>query len=325
MPFFDFPLNELQTYKPESPEQPDFDAFWEATLSEARQYPVDFRTEHVDVGTRIVEVYDATFNGFGGQPIKGWFMLPVGVEGPLPGVVEFIGYTGGRGYPYSWMKWVVAGFAYLLMDNRGQGVGSSPGDTPDYPGRADPHAFGFFTQGIQDPESYYYRRLYTDAARAVEALCSHPKVDASRVAAVGGSQGGGLAIAAAGLEPDLVSVCIPDVPAFCDFKRVIGLTGDTPYAEIVSYLKTHRDREETVMHTLSYFDGICFAKRAPAYAYYSTGLMDTICPPSGVFAAFNHVSAPKEMHAYRFSGHDAGNEVHQLKRIKFLSSRWNGV
>ncbi|MEM7737322.1 MAG: acetylxylan esterase [Deinococcota bacterium] len=324
MPFFDMPLEALETYRPASPEQPDFDTFWDNTLADARSHPINTQFEPFDAGTKLVDVFDMQFSGYGGQPIKAWFMLPANTSEPLPAVVEYIGYGGGRGYPYSWLKWVAAGFAYMVMDNRGQGgSGSSPGDTADYPERSESQALGFFTQGITDPNHYYYRRLYTDAARAIEAVKTHPLVDTTRIAAVGASQGGALAIAASGLMAEDVSVCVADVPGLCDFKRVVGLTGQVPYNEISTYLQTQRDHVDTVFKTLSYVDGICFAKRSKAYAYYSTGLMDMICPPSGVYAAFNHVNGPKEIHTYAFNGHEAGGEVHQFKKIKFLSDRWN--
>ena len=73
---FDLPLEQLQTYLPERSEPADFDSFWQNTLAEARQYPLEARFEPVDYGLRLVEVFDVTFNGFGGQPIKGWFLLP---------------------------------------------------------------------------------------------------------------------------------------------------------------------------------------------------------------------------------------------------------
>ena len=74
------------------------------------------------------------------------------------------------------------------------------------------------TQGILDPKTYYYRRVYTDGVRAVEAARSHPAVDADRIALTGGSQGGGITIAVGGLEPS-VPIIMPDVPFLCDFRR----------------------------------------------------------------------------------------------------------
>ena len=57
------------------------------------------------------------------------------------------------------------------------------------------------TRGIEDPDTYYYRRLMTDAVRAVEAVRSLPAVAVDSVAVQGVSQGGGLALAVAGLVP----------------------------------------------------------------------------------------------------------------------------
>jgi cephalosporin-C deacetylase len=323
MPYFDMPLDALEQYAPPSPEQPDFDAFWARTLAGARNFALDFSLTPVDMSIVTADVYDAVFSGYGGQRIRGWFMLPKQRSGPLPCVVEYIGYGGGRAFPHMWLKWVSAGFAYMVMDTRGQGSAWAPGDTPDLPDGANPFYPGFTTQGILNPETYYYRRLYTDAVRALEAVAGHPDVDASRIAAVGGSQGGAITLAVSGLAPELVRVAMPDVPFLCDIARAITLVGGV-YEEISRYLSVHREAEPQALQTLSYFDGVSFASRIQAECVFSTSLMDTICPPSGVFAAYNRLPADvsKEMHVYKYNGHEGGGELHQLKKMQWLRRRW---
>lgn len=322
MPFFDFSLEKLNAYKPERHEPADFDAFWQSTLDEARQHPLDARFEAVDYGLSTISTYDVTFAGFGGQPIKGWFLLPTGATPPLPGVVEFIGYGGGRGFPHDWLMWPSAGYAFLVMDTRGQGSTWLHGDTPDHPDSVNSHIPGFMTQGILDPATYYYRRVFTDAVRAVETIRLHSAVDADRIAVTGGSQGGAITLAVSGLMPGAIAASMPDVPFLCHFERAIGLTERDPYEEIVRYLHSHRDKIQTVYNTLSYFDGMHFAARTKAPSLYSTALMDTICPPSTVFAAFNHVTAPKDIRVYRFNNHEGGGSHHQLEKLRYLNQHW---
>ena len=174
-------------------------------------------------------------------------------------MVEYIGYGGGRAFPWDWLFWSAAGYAHFVMDSRGQGSSWSPGDTPDE-APAGPSYPGYMTRGIESPDRYYYRRIMTDAARAVETAATHPAVDPRRIAVVGGSQGGGLAIAAAALSP-LVKFLMPEVPFLCHYRRAADITGEAPYSEIASYLRTHRDSVESAFKTLSYFDGVNFASR----------------------------------------------------------------
>src|SRR4051812_47099469 len=185
MALFDLPLDQLRDYRSSSVEPADFDQFWSKTLAEARTFDLDARFERVDTGLTAVEVHDVTFAGFGGHPVKGWFVLPAGTTEPLPVVVEFVGYGGGRGLPHTHLTWAAAGFAHFVMDTRGQGSGWSVGDTADPIGSA-PALPGYMTGGIEDPAEYSYRRVFTDGVRAVEAARSHPLVDASRTAALGG-------------------------------------------------------------------------------------------------------------------------------------------
>ena len=178
------------------------------------------------------------------------------------------------------------------MDTRGQGSGwRSPSDTPDISAEGyAPHYPGFVTLGILDPETYYYRRLIADAVRAVECARAHPAIDAARIALRGFSQGGGVSLAVGALTEN-ISAVLADAPFLCHFRRGTEIINPVVgYSEIANYLKIHRDKIDTVFHTLSYFDGMNFAARAYARALFSIGLMDEICPPSTVFAAYNYYS-----------------------------------
>jgi cephalosporin-C deacetylase len=321
---FDLPLEELTTYRPAREEPPDFDEFWQETLAKARAMPLDATFEPVDYGLKTVEAFDATFNGYGGQPIKGWLLLPRQRQGPLPCVVQFIGYSGGRGFPLDWLLWSSAGYAHLVMDTRGQGYNSryTHGDTPDLqPDGNNPHYPGFMTRGILDPRTYFYRRVFVDGVRAVDAARSHPEIDAGRIALSGGSQGGGITLAVGGLEPS-VAVVMPDVPFLCHYRRATEITDAAPYSEIVEFCKAHRDKVDTVFNTLSYFDGMNFAARCHAQALFSVALMDLICPPSTVFAAYNYFAGPKDMRVYRFNDHEGGGSFQNVEKVRFLADLW---
>jgi cephalosporin-C deacetylase len=319
---FDLPLEQLKTYLPPREEQPDFDDFWRQTLEEARRVPLDASFEPVDYGLRTVEAFDVTYRGYGGQPVKGWLLLPRQRERRLPCVVEYIGYGGGRGFPIDWLLWSSVGYAHLVMDTRGQGSSWRQGDTPDTePQGSGPHYPGFMTQGILDPKAYYYRRVFTDAVRAVEAAQAHPAVDPARIAASGGSQGGGITVAVTGLSP-AVSVSMPDVPFLCHYRRATELVDTAPYNEISKFCVTHRDKIDTVFRTLSYFDGVNFAARSTAETLYSVGLMDQTCPPSTVFAAYNYHAGPKEIRIWRYNSHEGGGSYQAVEKVRFLTRLW---
>ncbi|MFE0135956.1 acetylxylan esterase [Streptomyces sp. NPDC059037] len=318
MPHFDMPLDELRRYRPDLAEPDDFDAFWEKTLSAAREHDLDARFDLVDVPLSTVDVLDVTFAGFGGHPVKGWLILPAGTSEPLPAVVQYIGYGGGRGLPHERLLWSAAGFANFVMDTRGQGSGGSVGDTPD-PVGSGPAYPGYMTRGIEDPHEYYYRRVFTDGVRAVEAARAHPLVDGSRVAAIGGSQGGGITLAVGGLVPDLAAIAC-DVPFLCDFPRATTLTDRPPYREIALYMQARRGSEESVFQTLSYFDGVHFAARGRAPALFSAGLEDLTCPPSTVFAAHNaYAGAERSMEVYAFNDHEGGGPHQQGVQLRWLA------
>ncbi len=320
MPQFDLPLDELRVYTPDLSVPADLDAFWATTLAETRAHDLAAPFVPFDSGLTAIETLDVTYAGFGGAPVRGWLHLPAARTGRVPAGGEYLGYGGGRGLAHERILWAAAGYAHFVMDTRGQGSTWAVGDTPDFGATGAPAHPGFMTQGILDPATYYYRRVYADAVRAVEATRSHPAVDPTRVAVTGGSQGGGLSVAAAALVDDLVAV-MPDVPFLSDFPRATTLKDTDPYGEIGRYLKAHRDHVDTVEASLAYFDVAILGRRATAPALFSVGLMDEICPPSTIYAAYNHYGGPKEILEYPFNDHEGGGPFHDLAKMRWLRER----
>jgi len=319
---FDKPLAELQIYHPEIDEPADFDAFWKQTLNEAAAFDIDATFEpYTDLRLPDTHVFDVSFKGFGGQSVKGWLLLPNKTNSPIPCVVSYVGYGGGRSLPIAHTWASAAGMAHFVMDTRGQGSHWSPGDTPDeYPAGA-PQAAGFLTRGIDAPQSYYYRRLITDAVRALQAAAAHPQIDANRLAVAGGSQGGALALAAAALSPQKPVVAMVDVPFLCHVQRAVTITDQPPYAELQRYLSCQHERAAQAMKTLSYFDGCHFAKRLDVQCFFSAALMDQICPPSCVFAAYNRIeNAKKHIDVFPYNGHEGGDVLQLTRRVQRLQA-----
>ncbi|HET9649821.1 MAG TPA: acetylxylan esterase [Microlunatus sp.] len=337
MAMFDLPLGELEAYRPEIACPDDLVDFWRRTLAETRKHDLALEAQLVDNKLALIDTYDLTYAGFGGTPVKAWLHVPVGTSEPLPTVVQYRGYSGGRGFPHSYTGFAQAGWATLVMDTRGQGWRdggpaasqdrATEGGVSQYP--------GFMTGGIQRPDDYYYRRVYVDAVRLLETLEFLPPTDPSRVVLTGGSQGGGITIAAAALATlpgsapagvDLLGAA-PDVPFLCHFRRAVELTDRHPYREISLYLAGWRDHADEAYRTLSYHDGANLGRLATCPALFSVALMDLTCPPSTVYAAYNRWGelAPdgvpaKQIAIYPHNDHEGGEAYQYDRQLDWFTS-----
>jgi cephalosporin-C deacetylase len=306
MPLLDLPPSELRSYRSAAEEPPGLDEFWSRALAAARDAASEPAVAPYGEATYgPLRAFDVTFSGADGHRVRAWYLRPAASDdAALPCRVVFIGYGGGRDLPAAHALYPACGFATFVMDTRAQGGTWSRGDTADPgAGTSGPEHPGVMSRGIASPESYYYRRLYVDAVRAVETAASLPGVDAARIAVAGTSQGGALALASAALRPELVQLCHADVPFLCDIEHGMDVALDPPYTELVTYLAMHPELEEQARLTLRHVDNALLATRIRARTLVSVGLRDTITPPSTVFAAYNAIAAPKEIAVFPYAGH----------------------
>ncbi|QXG61944.1 cephalosporin C deacetylase [Bacillus spizizenii] len=318
MQLFDLPLDQLQTYKPEKTTPNDFSEFWKSSLDELAKVQAAPDLQPVEYPADGVKVYRLTYKSFGNARIAGWYAVP-DKEGPHPAIVKYHGYNASYdGKIHEMVNWALHGYAAFGMLVRGQ---QSSEDTTISPHG---HALGWMTKGILDKDTYYYRGVYLDAVRALEVISSFDEVDEARIGVIGGSQGGGLTIAAAALS-DIPKAAVADYPYLSNFERAIDVALEQPYLEINSFFRRNGspETEEKAMKTLSYFDIMNLADRVKVPVLMSIGLIDKVTPPSTVFAAYNHLETEKELKVYRYFGHEH-IPAFQTEKLAFFKQHLKG-
>lgn len=303
MPLVDMPLDQLKAYAGRNPRPDDFDPFWDASIAEMKA--IDPNVELVPRASlsKSVEFFDLYFTGVGGARVHAKYLRPANAPGPHPAVVVFHGYSGNVGDWFGYQSWVAAGFSVAALDCRGQGgcsqdTGVTTGNTYK----------GHIIRGLDDtPDKLLFRSIYLDCAQLAGIVMGMPEVDADRVGATGGSQGGGLTLACASLEPRIKRAA-PMYPFLCDYRRVWEMDLDVAaYEEIRTYFRQfdpNHEREDEVFTKLGYIDNQFLTPRIKAEVLMFTGMMDTICPPSTQFAAYNRIPSAKNVVIYPDHGHE---------------------
>jgi cephalosporin-C deacetylase len=309
MPLVDLPLEQLRNYAGRNPRPADFDAYWDAALAELAA--TDPRPELVPNPALAagpgVECFDLWFTGVGGARIYAKYLRPsAAARGgrPAPAVLQFHGYSGHGGDWAGKLGYAATGFCVAAMDCRGQG-----GRSEDKGGVLGNTHHGHIIRGLDDPDptKLLFRSIFLDTAQLARVVMALPEVDATRVGAMGGSQGGALTIACAALEPR-VRRASSIFPFLSDYRRVWEMDqAKDAYAELKTYFRhfdPRHEREEAIFTKLGYIDLQFLAPRIRADVLMFTSLMDTICPPSTQFAIYNKITAKKEMKLYPDFGHE---------------------
>lgn len=296
------PLEKLLQYEGRNPRPDDFDPFWEASLAEMRATDPQLELKPHPFPADFAECFDLYFTGVGGSRIHTKFLRPKGRQN-CPAVLQFHGYTWHAGEWHEKLAYVAAGFCVASMDCRGQGgssedLGSVRGTTHK----------GHIVRGLDDrPEALLFRSIFLDTAQLAGIVMDMPEVDATKVGATGGSQGGALTLACAALEPRIARAA-PTFPFLCDFLRTWQMDmGGSAYEEIRTFFRFHdpqHKREAEIFRRLGYIDIQHLAPRIRAEVLMGTGLMDTMCLPSTQFAAYNKITSKKDVVIYPDYGHE---------------------
>lgn len=285
----------------------DLDSFWEMRLKELADVKPEFSVEPVPQrSTAEVAAYRVRMRSYGGVRIAGWLTIPKG-KGPWPGLISVAGYGGAETtHPFTSRDQTVT----LALSIRGQG---------DSKGDIDLKGAEYMFLGLSGkPADYIYVGAYLDVVRAMDFLCSRPEVDATRIGIEGGSQGGGLSLAGAALDPR-IAACSAAVPWLCDWP---DYAVTAPWA-LENYSKLLHERkdlsQEQLQSILSYVDVMNLAPRIHCPVTVSVGLLDDICPPRTILSAYNRIHSRKTIRYYPHGDHSGGGSADRMIRDRWLA------
>ncbi len=303
MPLIDMPLEQLKEYLGINPRPEDFDEYWEKALAEMHSVDNEISLTPRPGAADFAECFDLYFTGVGGARIYAKYLRPKKAGKKHPAVIMFHGYSGNSGEWSDKYGYAAQGFSVFALDCRGQG-----GKSEDIGGVKGNTQRGHIIRGLDEsPEKLFFRSIFLDCAQLAGIAMNMPEVDAGRVGVLGGSQGGGLTLACAALEPRIKRAA-PAFPFLCDYRRVWNMDlAANAYEELKMFFRLFDPRhlrEEEIFTRLGYIDAQHLAPRIKAEILMGTGLMDIVCPPSTQFAAYNKITSAKKMIIYPDFGHE---------------------
>ena len=305
---FDMPLEQLKKYQGCNEQPSDFAAFWERSLQEMKRVDPQMELKAAGFTFPGAQCFDLFFTGVGQARIHAKLVRSTNSTRPHPAVLKFHGYSGNAGNWSELLPYAALGFTIAALDCRGQG-----GLSEDIGGVKGNTLHGHIIRGLDGPaDKLLFRQIFLDTAQLAALVMGMPDVDPGRVGAFGGSQGGGLTLACAALEPR-IKKAVPIYPFLSDYRRVWEMDlAKNAYSELQEYFRNFdplHQRETEVFTKLGYIDVQHHCPRIKAEIMMPIGLMDTICPPSTQFAAYNKIKSKKSLLLYPDFGHEGLPEI----------------
>jgi cephalosporin-C deacetylase-like acetyl esterase len=275
----------------------DFDTFWEKAKEDLAKIPMDAKmTLMPERCTEKTNVYHVNLQNYRlGSRLYGILCVPK-KEGKYPALLQVPG-AGVRAYGGD-IATAEKGIITFQIGIHGVPVDMMPSVYTDLGAGA---LSGYFNYNMDDKDRFYYKRVYLGCVRANDFLTSLPQYDGSNLAVTGGSQGGALSIITTALDSRVKSLGA-FYPALSD---VTGYLFDRAGGWPHYFDKANRSANEKKdkISTISYYDVVNFARRVKVPGYYSWGYNDETCPPTSMYAAYNVISASKELYLALDTGH----------------------
>ncbi|HEY2589326.1 MAG TPA: acetylxylan esterase [Tepidisphaeraceae bacterium] len=304
---------------PSLPAPDDFDAFWARQKARLAAVPIAPTLTPVASGAEGVESFDVQIPCIPPRPVSGYFSRPRGAAPKsLPAMLQ----VHAAGVLSSVLSATVNRAKHLhvlAMDINAHGIPNgqpqsfyddlAKGELKDYP-----HF------GAGDRETCYFLGMFLRMQRAIDFLTSQPEWDGRILIVTGSSQGGGQAIAAAGVDPR-VTLITANVPALCDHTgRVVGRIAGWPKLVPPSGAGT----TEKALQAARYFDCMNFATRAKAQAVFSVGFIDPVAPPTSIYAMYNNYAGKKQIIPGPLEGHATWKAFEQASDAAILNQLKSG-
>jgi len=290
-------------YEPEKVVSPadakaDFEQFWKQSLADLAKVSPDFKMTLIpERSTGAKNIYHVEMMSYMNTKIEGYYAAPKAV-GKYPAIAVYMGYGSEGYYPDTNGN---PGFAEFILSVRGQGFQKSTSTYGDWD-----------TWGLAAKETYYYRGAFLDLVRAIDFLVTRPEVDADKIVAEGGSQGGAFTLAACALD-HRIKAAAPTIPFLSDYRDYFKIVS-WPRSDFEKYLANNPDANwEKVYDVLSYFDIKNLAGKIKCPIFMAAGLQDEVCPNHTNFAAFNNIKSEKKWAIYHDQGHGTPNEWYELR------------
>lgn len=280
-----------QKLKPGTARPKDFDAYWNQEKQSLNALRMEVKTKDMEVGETGYECRDIEINCTGPKPARGYFAKPANAKVRSLPIVLIVHAAGVKG---SWcrsevkeaLRYAKTGNGALCFDLNAHGMLN--GQPDDYYNSLEAGELkDYYISGLESREDFYFRGMYLRLMRTIEFMTRQPEWDKKRIIVIGESQGGGQALAAAGLD-SRVTAAVAIVPALCDFGGTLAeRKGGWPQP-----FERKGDKEK-MMNTLPYFDAAHLLKNSDATIVAEVGLVDQTCPSTSVYAAINQAKGKK--------------------------------
>lgn len=297
------------SFQPGTERPKDFAKYWKKEKKALDAMPMEIRSiavEDVEAGYLCSNV---EINCTGPKPARGYFAKPDSAQpGSLP-IVLIVRAAGVKGSwcqskPEEALRYAKMGNGALAFDLNAHGMLN--GQPQKYYDELEAGELkDYYFRGLENKNDNYFRGMYLRLIRTLDFLTGRPEWDGERIIVVGESQGGGQALAAAGLDKR-VSAVVATVPAMCDFGgELVGGKGGWP-----NPFRINKDMDK-MLATLPYFDAAHLLKGSGATLVTEIGFIDYTCPSNSIYAAINQSKGEKIIYGVPYRGHQLNQKEYQ--------------